>query len=346
MQHYFGWGGMKNRYLIAILPVLLASCSAAKDETTAQDLIAKVEPNDTAKSAPQNKFGFAEALEAKPHLFGSATPPARIQVAMESKDATAASSRAVQNGNSTPQHQIAYSYGFGFRIGRDKIADLQKAHTAVCQAMGPKCRILRTSQGNSDWDGYGEVKLEVAALEAGAFEKPLAEPAKRLGGELVSSVRDGEDLSENIVDSEAKLQSRLLLREKLTAILRNNKGTVADLIAAEKAVADVNEEIDATRSKLEQYRNRIQYSSVSIEYQPEFGQSQLGFSRPVMTAFRSIGTTLGTTTAVLIYLVTALIPITLLILALRWVLHRFGLRIRFSRKAQPATRVNSAEGIS
>lgn len=326
---------MKNRYLFVILPALLASCSAAKDDTTAQGLIAKVEP--ASESAPQNKFGFAEALEAKPDLFGGEHRPARARVVNVAQEANAASEPKPQITNSVPQHQIAYSYGFGFRIGSDKIAELQRAHTAVCQAMGPKCRILRMSQSSSDWDGYGEVKLEVAAAEAGAFEKTLAEPARRLGGELVSSVRNGEDLSENIVDSEARLQSRLLLREKLTAVLRNNKGSVADLIAAEKAVADVNEEIDATRSKLEQYRNRIQYSNVNIEYQPEFGQSQLGFSRPVQTALQSIGTTLGMTTALLIYAITALIPITLLILALRWVLHRFGLRIRFWRKKPIST---------
>lgn len=336
---------MKNRYLFAILPAALASCSVAKDDTTAQGLIAKVEPDKASESAPQNKFEFAEALEAKPDLFGGEHLPARVRVVNVAQEANAASEQKPQITNTAPQHQIAYSYGFGFRISSDKIAELQRAHTAVCQAMGPKCRILRTSQSSSDWDGFGEVKLEVAAAEAGSFEKPLAEPARRLGGELVSSVRDGEDLSENIVDSEAKLQSRLLLREKLTGILRNNKGAVADLIAAEKAVADVNEEIDATRSKLEKYRNRIQYSSVNIEYQPEFGQSQLGFSRPVMTALRSIGTTLGTTTALLIYAITALIPITLLILALRWVLHRFGLRIRFWRKKPISTEPSFTEDV-
>lgn len=337
---------MKNRYLFVILATLLASCSATKDETTAQGLIAEVEPDSGSESAPQNKFGFAEAVEARPDPFGTETLPAKFRTVSVAQEVNAAADLKPQIPNSSPQHQIAYSYGFGFRIGRDKIAELQQAHTAACQAMGPRCRILRTSQSSSDLDGYGEVKLEVAASEAGSFEKTLAAPAKRLGGELVSSVREGEDLAENIVDSEAKLQSRLLLREKLTAILRDNKGSVADLISAEKAVADVNEEIDATRSKLEQYRNRIHYSSVKIEYQPEFGQSQLGFSRPVTTALQSIGTTLGMTTAVLIYVMTALIPITLLILALRWVLHRFGLRIRFWRKKpitpEPITKEDAA----
>jgi hypothetical protein len=212
--------------------------------------------------------------------------------------------------------------------------DAHIASQCAASGLGPKCRILRTSQANSDsWDGYGEIELEVVATEAGTFGTKLSEPAEKLGGELVSSVRDGEDLSETIIDTEARLQSRLVLRQKLTEILQNNRGSVAELIAAEKAVADVNEQIDSTRSKLERYRNRIRYSDIRIEYEPHFGQSQLGFGRPVMTALSSIGTTLGTTVAALIYLITALIPVTLLILAIRWGFHRFGLRIRFWRKS-------------
>ena len=106
---------------------------------------------------------------------------------------------------------------------------------------------------------------------------------------------------------------------------------------AEQAVADVNEQIDATRSKLERYRNRVRYSEVRIEYQPFYGSSQLGFVRPVLTAFQSIGTTLGMTTALIIYALTALIPVGLLLLAVRWLLHRFGLRIRFWRNRSGKT---------
>ena len=264
-----------------------------------------------------------------PDLFGADVPRTRTQTVSISKGETGTTQPSLKKQSSS-QQQIAYSYGFGFQISSDKIAELQNAHTTMCEEIAPNCRILRTSQANSDgWDGYGEIRFQVAAKEAGSFEAKLSGSAENLGGTLVSSVRDGKDLSENIIDTEARLSSRVVLRQKLMEILQRRSGSVADLVKAEKAVADVNEEIDASRSKLEKYRNRLRYSDVRIEYEPYFGQSQLGFSRPVMTAFRSIGTTLGTTIAALIYLITALIPIMLVILGLRWLLHRFGFRIRF-----------------
>lgn len=318
--------------------ILLSGCSQDEGESGSEAAIARVEPErsspDTvsARAAPQNKFGFREELAQGPDPFGATAPSAHDLA----KRAAPTAGQAAPAANEPPaQQQIAYSYGLGFQIASDRIAELQRAHTGLCEAMGPKCRIIRISQANADgFDGYGEVNLQVASTEAGNLEASLVEPAEKLGGELVSSVRDGEDLTENIIDSEARLKSRLLLREKLTAILQSNRGSVAELIEAEKAVADVNAEIDEARNTLEEFRNRIRYSDVQIKYEPYFGQTQLGFSRPVITAFRSIGTTFGMSIAALIYLVTALVPVIALILALRWVLHRFGWRLRFWRKAR------------
>lgn len=320
-----GW--MKKLYLPLVCLGLLAGCSDAGTELTAQDLIADTEAS--SSDAPRNKFGFAEALHQGPSLLPDAPVPARdsgVRVIPKQSGSAEATARASETEGG---QQIAYSYGFGFRIAGDHIAELQEAHIATCEAMGEKCRVLRTSQARTDLDAFGEINLQVASDQAGSLENALSDPAEKLGGELMSSVRDGEDLSENIVDTQARLNSRLVLRKKLTAVLQNSKGSTAELIKAEEAVADVNEQIDATRAKLQQYRNRIRFSDVRITYEPEYGQSRIGFAQPVMEAAGSIGTTLGITIGFLIYAITALVPIALLVLAIRWVLHRFGYRIRF-----------------
>lgn len=323
----------RSRGLAVLCLLALAGCNQSEPDQGAREIIAQIEPRNSNGNEVENSFGFYEAMEQGPDLFGENAPRARLQTASVSTRDTTAPDDSPPNSEVSSDQMIAYSYGYGFQIDSDKIAELQSQHVALCEGMGQQCRVLRTSQASSDsWDGYGEIRLEVAASQASGFVDQLTEPAESLGGQLVSSVRDGEDLSDSIIDSEARLQSRLVLREKLTAILRRNTGSVAELIAAEKAVADVNEQIDATRARLEEYRSRIRYSDVRIEYEPYFGETQLGFGRPVMTAFKSIGSTLGMTVAALIYLITALIPIILLLMGLRWVLHRFGLRMRFWRK--------------
>jgi len=184
---------MTYKKLCIAFVLLLPACSGpARNDTTAQNLIDEVAPEAAEDSAPQNKFGFMEARES-PSLFGGNDPPARKPVVTVANDAAP----PAESKQPAAVDQIAYSYGFGFRIDGDKIPELQKAHIATCQKMAVKCRILRVSEASGDWDAYGEIKLEVAASEAGDFGKSLSEPAEKLGGELISSVRDGEDLSDS-----------------------------------------------------------------------------------------------------------------------------------------------------
>lgn len=330
---------MRTTWILGFFMVLtLSACGEPlRLENKSREIVAQVEPARQSESV-ENQFGFWEASE-EPSLgmFGENAPDAR-QIAASTTTSvtdTASDDRAATPDTRAPGQQIAYSYGFGFRIDGEAIAELQQSHVATCEKMGPSCRIIRTSQARSDsWDAYGELQLQVAADKAGSLSEKLVEPAEELGGTLVSSVRDGEDLAEQIIDTEARLQSRLLLRDKLTEILRTNRGSVDELVAAEKAVAEVNEEVDATRSKLQRFRTRIRYSDVRIEYEPAFGESQVGFVRPVMTAIRSIGSTLGMTVATIVYALSALLPILALVLALRWILHRFGMRMRFWKNAR------------
>ena len=323
---------MKPVCLALVGLLMLGGCADGAQSSAPRDLIADL---DNGGGGPATEFGFREAMEPGLDPFGTSAPRASQAVARVAavnieeppEDVGDPASAEAKSGE-----QIAYKYAYGFQVDEDAIPDLQRDHIALCEDLGTACRILRVSQASTDgWDGYGELQMQVAASEAASFADKLVTPAERRGGELISSVRDGEDVTEVIIDSEARLRSRLVLRDKLTDILRNNSGSVDQLVKADQAVADVNEQIDATRSKLERYRNRVRYSEVRIEYQPFYGSSQLGFVRPVLTAFQSIGTTLGMTTALIIYALTALIPIVLLLLAVRWLLHRFGLRIRFWR---------------
>ena len=114
-------------------------------------------------------------------------------------------------------------------------------------------------------------------------------------------------------------------------VLRTRQGTVGDLVAAERAVAEVNEDLDSAASRLAELRGRVRMSAVSIEYGPYIAEGSTGFARPISDAFGSIGTTLGVTIAAIVYVAVALIPIVPFILLLRWLWRRNGFRLRRER---------------
>lgn len=269
--------------------------------------------------APVNQFGFMEAMEQGPVLFESGGDAARDAAA------SAAADVAMTTGDASEppaDAQIAYTYSWGFAVDAGDLPILQERHRSLCLSLGENCRILSLSQsGNGDY-AYGRVRMQVAAERAEEFGQALTLAGEELDAEQVSFAISGEDLTDDIIDTEAHLAARRLLRDRLMDVLRSRQGSVGDLVAAERGVAEVNEEIDAATSRLENMRNRITYSNITIEYDPEMGQYNVGFWAPIAYAFGAVGSTLGVVIAGLIYLAVALVPISLFALGLRWLWRR------------------------
>lgn len=312
--------------LTASTALFIAGCSASEDA-------AMYEAGDYAEGAVAD--ASVEAVE-------TAAEAPRDQSA---KEAATAGDGSAQTTATTGAPQIAYVYDYGFRIAANEIADLAQSHVDLCEKLGPKdCRVISLRQSGSEGSyGSGKLELAVASSKARAFGEDLGAAAEGLGGEQISVAISGEDLSKQIVDTEARLRARTLLRDRLMEVLRSRQGTVAELVEAERGVAQVNEEIDQSRSWLNEMRGRVAYSRVSIDYNSN-ARSGGSFARPIVEAFQSIGTVLGTTISILIYALTALLPIALLVFGLRWVLHRFGLRLRFWKKDDtPVTKGEASE---
>lgn len=196
----------------------------------------------------------------------------------------------------------------------DAIKPLQERHADMCEAKGQRvCRIISMNQTDSDDDyGYGSLRLAVAASEARAFSKALEASSGESDGELTSSSITGDDLSKQLVDTEAILRARTLLRDRLMEILRTRQGTVAELVEAERGVAQVNQEIDQARSWLTEMRGRVAFSQMEISYNSGSRNSG-GFTDPIRDAWNSLGGILGYTIAFLMMAATVVIPIGLLV---------------------------------
>ena len=202
---------------------------------------------------------------------------------------------------------------------------LQERHADMCEQMGPtQCRILSMEQSDADdRKASGMLHLAVAAARARAFGKQLASSADRADGELTGTSIDGEDLSKDIVDTEARLRARIVLRDRLMEVLATRRGSVKDLVEAERGVAQVNEEIDQARSWLAEMRGRVAFSRVTINY-AALAATRSGFADPIVQAWDATGPTFGSIIALAIRLLTVVMPLGLLIWLLVVVWKRAG----------------------
>jgi hypothetical protein len=236
-----------KRITLAVLALVIALPACGKSEESASAPAAESvaeQSADRSVAAPAAAEGAAGGAKAGTEGTG-AVPGAAIPVSIP---------------------KIAYVYDFGYRLAAGDIAALQRKHADLCDKQGPTvCRILDMKQSGAEGDyASGSLALAVAAPRARAFGAQLGKLAGESGGEEVSSSIAGEDLSKQIVDTQARLRARTVLRDRLMEVLQNRQGSVSELVEAERAVAQVNEEIDEAQSWLAEMQGRVDYSRVIL----------------------------------------------------------------------------------
>jgi hypothetical protein len=235
---------------------------------------------------------------------GGGTEQRTFDVAEEAPAAKPAAAKAIK----VSMPQIAYVFRYAFELPTDRISTVIQQHIAACDRMGPaRCRTLDMQSGTSDGKATGgTLKLIVAAGEARAFGARLGQAAVAGGGKQSESSIEAEDLSKQIVDTEARLRSKQALAERLMGLLKTRNGPVADLIEAERSVAAVQEEIDAAQSWLAEARGRLAMSTFEISYRPVDAAG--GFVEPLESSLQRMSTFFGQSVSLLITLVAVLLP--------------------------------------
>jgi hypothetical protein len=278
----------------------------------------------------------SEADQENGAPFGEpATKAADAAVAAEG-DSTAAGARAEPSADSElaalsdrpdiplTLPKMAYAFDLGFRLAGKDVVPLQQEHADMCEALGPSnCQIVQmTSSGEIDEDIRGELQLAVAADKARGFAKLLSAAASEADAEAFRANIQGEELSKTIVDTEARLRSRIALRDRLQGVLETRRGKVEELVEAERSVAAVNEEIDAAQSWLREQQGRVAFSRMTISY--ETANPGGSFLDPIESALGSLGSIFGVIIAMLIVLGAIAGPLLVGVFGIRYLMRRMN----------------------
>lgn len=215
--------------------------------------------------------------------------------------------------------QLAYVYGFEYSLPAQEMSGLMRRHANICEQQGPaSCQILGMNLSGEIENGNrsGVLQLAVATRHARAVGALLEDEATDAEAEQVAANISTDELSKQLVDTQARIETRTALRDRLMQVLKTRKGSVKELVEAERSVAQVNEEIDQARSWLNEMQGRVAFSKIDIDYQSSetVGGDFLG---PVKGAFSSLGSILGVMMAALIVLLSVTLPIAGILLAIK-----------------------------
>jgi len=187
---------------------------------------------------------------------------------------------------------LAYSYSMSIEAPKGAIAPLAKAHEKACIDAGPSvCQVMGSSvnsYGEDQVSAYLNLRAEPKWLEG--FRETIAGDALKFDGQVTANTVSAEDLTQYIIDTSARLDAKKTLRERIRTLLETREGSLNDILAAERALADVQGEIDAMTAQLDAPKARVAMSSLSISYSSD-PETSVSMWKPLAEAFQGFGRT-------------------------------------------------------
>lgn len=240
---------------------------------------------------------------------------------------------------------IAYAYRFGLELPAEAVPTVMGRHEQACIAAGPSvCQVIGASSSRMGRDSV-EARLEMRAAPAyvGRFRAALDGEARGAGGRVSQQAVESEDLTRQLVDTEARMRAMETLRDRLQQLLATRSGTLEQLLQVERELARVQGELDATRSALAVMRTRVQTSRLDVTYSAAGRLAPDSAARPVVDALNSASYAFMTSLGMLILFIASVLPVLMVGAPLIWLLWRWRRRVR-GRKAAEAARKKKAEG--
>lgn len=208
--------------------------------------------------------------------------------------------------------QIAYTHSVTYDFDRPGVAGVQGQQLALCRTMGPAhCVVVKSTlntPGRDDHVVTDEAVLLVDARQVAAVNARLDALATGGGGRVASRQVEAEDVTRQVIDTDARVRAKQALADRLMTIIRSGNGNVGELVQAERAYATTQEELDAARGERAALAQRVAMSRITITY--AFNDTP-GRDSPVGASIANAGTTLMGSIATLI---------TFLIVALPWLI--------------------------
>lgn len=237
--------------------------------------------------------------------------------------------------------QLAYDYRFGFTADAAGVESLLKADQAACESAGvTACQMISLSSNSNADNRYVNKTLElrVSPQWLKTWQAGLNASVARAHGRISDQAVTSEDLSLQLVDTEAHLKNKEALRDRLAEIIRTSPGKVSELIEAETQLSQVQTDIDATRSALAIMQKRVATVHVTLTYQSEAVAASSGTFSPVVDATKDILRTMMSVLGGLIRVLSFLAPLALIGIPAVWYGRKWLKSRRKAAPVEPKTR--------
>jgi hypothetical protein len=142
---------------------------------------------------------------------------------------------------------------------------------------GARSTVQRTV---GQFSGYvAELSVSAKAGEARTLQASLRVPAAQLDsfmaalralGRVTYESQRGEDVTKQFVDLNARLNNARNTEQRLTKLLRDRTGKLADVLAVEEQIDNVRGRIESMEAEVKSMSNQVAFSSVDLTVTEEY----------------------------------------------------------------------------
>jgi hypothetical protein len=292
-----------RRFVVSgfVVAMLLAGCSSA-DQYESEEM--------PAADASGNSAGALKQMGVD-HAVSDYT----TRVALPEANYGRTQARPVQAAaNDGEASMLAYEHEVEVRLDADKIEPTLDAVRSACESKRfGACQILSAERrGGRNAHGSLRMRAEPRAIE------PLISSGGK-GGEVVARDTTAEDLAVAVRDN-TLLRDRLRKQHARLLEFQDRKDLkVDDVIALSEQLSRVEAELEAAERDAASHRRRLETQLLTIQFSPH--ATQEGRSE-VAEAFADTGRVMAGSTAAVVRVIAALIPMLVVLVIGLWLLRR------------------------
>ncbi len=180
----------------------------------------------------------------------------------------------------------------------------------------------------------GEFEAKVPVDQLDVFRASLA-----AAGHVVNESQRAEDVTEQRADLKARVRNARAQEKRLLDLLSDRTGSLADVLAAEKALAEVREQVERLEAQEATLEGHIAYATVKVRLMTitEAPATTVGDKLG-----RALSNGLSATGDVLLFVLVAFVaaaPMLMVFAVFGYVFYRLGRRVRRLWKTRPIPRV-------
>jgi uncharacterized small protein (DUF1192 family) len=129
-----------------------------------------------------------------------------------------------------------------------------------------------TSSVNAGGKKQGSITIRVASNR---FDELIAELSK--AGKVVNQNINGQDVTEEYMDADARLKTQRELESRLLKLLSEKTASLTSIVEVEQKLAAVRENIERTEGRMKYLKDRASFSTLTVSiYEPSLLQTSSG----------------------------------------------------------------------